>query len=745
MNYNRKKSMNSPELTVTKCGTGINKPNTKHTHIDIKTIGYPGQGLHSFQSTPILENLHNHFSMLSLKLGDSEDFKPPLITLTPITEDQLIKDTVPTNTYSKGNSGSTHQLLYKIFKADAKLIRSVLESSGFFYTESHSWNLLWSGSSPQEFLYEDLNPYQKINHFPSSNELTRKDKLCINMTNMQEKYSKEAYDFIPETYVLPEGFPILFNRFNSDKKNIWIVKPANSSQGRGIFLVDSIQNVPLDEMCVISKYIDDPYLINGLKFDIRLYVCVTSFEPLRVYLYEEGLTRFASEKYVNEFKDNKFIHLTNYSVNKKNENFVQNANAKDDGVGHKWSLTALMKYFKEKNIDVDGLWQKIYDLVIKSVLSIESQVVEASKRLNLHRNNCFNLFGFDVIVDSSLKPWLLEVNLSPSMATESPLDFYIKSNLLTDTFNLIGIHMKPARKVMGYKTCTRLTAPKLKNSPYLVPKLPKKHYSSKKVQEILRETLDEYSRKKGFLRLYPCKNGHVYDQYFTQARPINKIINSVLFDENTDLKILESPSSMKPLPIYNKANKKLSVDNSIDTKSIKTSKDTKLILNGDDLLIEYLQRVIRILKDKNEIQIPAGVKVALERFSSHFTWKMQESSEVNIAKKLENRIQEMLSRKRSVKLQQRYKNWGKTLKSEAIHEFSDEEVSEMLLNCNKDLALELINFLFEGDGVLLTLKAIKLRPNPGVKRVKTPVFFKEYRAQTVPKRPNTSVRLKFVF
>lgn len=55
------------------------------------------------------------------------------------------------------------------------------------------------------------------------------------------------------------------------------------------------------------------------------------------------------------------------------------------------------------------------------------------------RNNCFELFGFDILIDNRLKPWLIEVNLSPSLATESPLDKKIKTGLLTDLFNLIGV------------------------------------------------------------------------------------------------------------------------------------------------------------------------------------------------------------------------------------------------------------------------------------------------------------------
>lgn len=85
------------------------------------------------------------------------------------------------------------------------------------------------------------------------------------------------------------------------------------------------------------------------------------------------------------------------------------------------------------------LWSRINDVILKTLICGEHHVQAAIKKNGMHRTNCFEVFGFDILIDSDLKPWLLEVNLSPSMATDSPLDLCIKSNLITDVFNLIGV------------------------------------------------------------------------------------------------------------------------------------------------------------------------------------------------------------------------------------------------------------------------------------------------------------------
>ncbi|CAM9930919.1 unnamed protein product, partial [Hapterophycus canaliculatus] len=107
----------------------------------------------------------------------------------------------------------------------------------------------------------------------------------------------------------------------------WIIKPASSACGRGIYITNKFADMPvgagLEGNWIAQRYIEDPLLLDGLKFDLRLYVAVTSFRPLRVYLHQEGLCRLATEAYSPDSKTfgNRFIHLTNYSINRKSSRY----------------------------------------------------------------------------------------------------------------------------------------------------------------------------------------------------------------------------------------------------------------------------------------------------------------------------------------------------------------------------------------------------------------------------------------
>ena len=107
---------------------------------------------------------------------------------------------------------------------------------------------------------------------------------------------------------------------------MYIMKPAASSCGRGIKVIGKRTHVGKRHGYIVSKYVSKPHLIRGFKYDLRVYVLVTSFEPVKIYLFQEGLVRLATVPYTTSKSSLKqrFIHLTNYSVNKKAETYKKN-------------------------------------------------------------------------------------------------------------------------------------------------------------------------------------------------------------------------------------------------------------------------------------------------------------------------------------------------------------------------------------------------------------------------------------
>jgi hypothetical protein len=94
----------------------------------------------------------------------------------------------------------------------------------------------------------------------------------------------------------------------------------------------------LDHKTIVQQYIQNPYLIEGYKWDLRVYALVTDVNPLEIYIFEEGLVRFSTQKYSlsQGTLGNKFIHLTNTSVNKQSP-MLQDEKGKI-GLGTKWTF-----------------------------------------------------------------------------------------------------------------------------------------------------------------------------------------------------------------------------------------------------------------------------------------------------------------------------------------------------------------------------------------------------------------------
>lgn len=102
----------------------------------------------------------------------------------------------------------------------------------------------------------------------------------------------------------------------------------------------------------------------------------------------------------------------------------------EDVLPYCWSFSAFFNELKAEGVDVDFLWAQIYDLVIKTLLSVEKHISGYTKDHFKHLNKCFELFGFDVMIDANLKPWLLEINLNPSLEIWTELEQKFKIKLV---------------------------------------------------------------------------------------------------------------------------------------------------------------------------------------------------------------------------------------------------------------------------------------------------------------------------
>ena len=163
------------------------------------------------------------------------------------------------------------------------------------------WNVMWTGVTRNDYL-QNAAKYQKINHFPQSFQIGRKDLMWKNIVRMKRQFA-EVYNFCPKTYVLPDDFrSLITDREVDNYKHMYIMKPAALSCGRGIKIVSQKQEIKKKPGYVVSQYLSNPYLINGFKFDLRIYCLVTCFDPLKVYMFKEGLVRFATQKYTNSVK-----------------------------------------------------------------------------------------------------------------------------------------------------------------------------------------------------------------------------------------------------------------------------------------------------------------------------------------------------------------------------------------------------------------------------------------------------------
>ena len=132
---------------------------------------------------------------------------------------------------------------------------------------------------------------------------------------------------------------------------------------------------------------------------------------------------------------NVFMHLTNTSINKHSDTYMD---AKESvGAGCKWTLQQLRAHFKKMGVDDSRLWQRVTNIILLTLVSLIPEVPKTK--------NCFELLGFDVLIDEKLKPWLIEVNFSPALSSDGEAaDIITKPHLIKDMMRLVNFSPEDA-------------------------------------------------------------------------------------------------------------------------------------------------------------------------------------------------------------------------------------------------------------------------------------------------------------
>ncbi|XP_068429016.1 tubulin monoglutamylase TTLL4 [Clinocottus analis] len=508
-------------------------------------------GSSSTASIAMLSGVEETMS-LALEAEDEREERPALVP-------SMFASVAPTLYFSTADekvellpAEQRRLLRWKITTVTPNIVKHTIGRSHFKVTKkSHDWLGCW-GHHMKSPCFKTLAEHQKLNHFPGTFQIGRKDRLWRNLSKMQVRFGKQEFSFFPRTFVLPQDIKLLRKAWEDGvSRQKWIIKPPASARGIGIQVIHKWSQMPRKRPLLVQKYLHKPYLISGNKFDLRIYVYVTCYDPLRIYIFSDGLVRFASCKYSSSMKTlgNKFMHLTNYSVNKKNSEYQTNSDDKACQ-GHKWTLKSLWQFLGSKGVNTALIWEKIKDIVIKTIIGSEPYVNSLLKMHVRTPYSCHELFGFDIMLDEKLKPWILEVNISPSLHSNTALDVAVKGQMIRDLLNLAGFRIPEKEDVVAPCSSSSSSTSSLcvgtrertKPDVSVDEKVKRAFYLSQRYADqdllstvldvltpedvrVLAQSEDELTRLGQFERIFPSPASSRYLRFFECPRYLNVLLD----------------------------------------------------------------------------------------------------------------------------------------------------------------------------------------------------------------------------
>jgi tetratricopeptide (TPR) repeat protein len=247
----------------------------------------------------------------------------------------------------------------------------------------------------------------------------------------------------PRSFLLPAEREALLAFAKREQPRFLISKPRHGTGGQGIAITDSVSDVADRADVVVQEYIDRPYLVDGRKGHLRIYGLVTSAEPLRAYLYGEGIVRLAPEPYDLDRSqlNNVHKHVTNTALHLGHPDLFISDEPLQDDKGSIWSMSAYLKRMRDEGMAVGRVMDDMRLLVRKFLDAVRARgLFQRQMASSPRRAFPPKLFGLDVLIDIEGRPWLIEMQRKPA-ASGAAIINRINGQLFTTVFKMSIAHL----------------------------------------------------------------------------------------------------------------------------------------------------------------------------------------------------------------------------------------------------------------------------------------------------------------